>query len=165
MNSPGIDTLKPISRRDEAELCDYYAYQFYWERPTSAGAPMGVTAATATSRAGTGACHLRSDKEVVGYRIEAIDGELGKVSDFIVDDTTWAIRYLVVETSGWWAGEKVLLAPEWVARIGWEEAKVFVDLSRDLIKQSPKYDESALLSREYEDKLFDHYGYPRYWER
>jgi len=50
--------------------------------------------------------HLRSTKEVTGYQFGALDGEIGHVDDFIVDDETWAIRYLVVATKNWCLGKR-----------------------------------------------------------
>ena len=63
--------------------------------------------------------HLRSAKEVMGYYIEATDGDIGHVEDFVVDDDTWEIRYMVVDTKNWWPGKKVLVAPEWIERVSW----------------------------------------------
>jgi hypothetical protein len=55
--------------------------------------------------------HLRSTGAVTGYHIEAEDGEIGHVAGFIVDDETWAIRYIEVLTKNWWPGKKVLVSP------------------------------------------------------
>jgi sporulation protein YlmC with PRC-barrel domain len=63
--------------------------------------------------------HLRSAEELFGYRVQATDGRIGRVDDFIVDDETWDVRYLVVETSAWWFGKSVLIAPTWARRMIW----------------------------------------------
>jgi len=102
--------------------------------------------------------HLRSSHEVTGYHIQTEDGELGHVEDFIIDDETWAIRYLIVNTSNWWAGKKVLVSPQWIERVNWGQRKVFVNLSRETIKQSPEYTEESLLNRDYEIGLHGHYN-------
>jgi hypothetical protein len=65
--------------------------------------------------------HLRSTDEVTGYHLVALDGEIGHVDDFIIDDETWAIRYLVVATRNWWPGKKVLISPKWIESVSWEE--------------------------------------------
>jgi hypothetical protein len=70
--------------------------------------------------------HLRSTKAVTGYHIEALDGELGHVDGFIVDDESWAIRYMEVATRNWWPGKKVLVSPAWIDRMSWEDSKVYV---------------------------------------
>lgn len=88
-----------------------------------------------------------------GYEIQALDGEIGHVEDFVIDDETWAIRYLVVATRNWWPGKKVLVSPQWIERVSWSESKVFVNLSREAIKQSPEYSAEALITRDYEAGL------------
>jgi hypothetical protein len=111
----------------------------------------------------SGDAHLRSAKEVVGYALHGTDGAIGSVVDFIADDETWRIQYLVVDTSHWWFGKKVLLAPEWASRIGWAEREIHVDLSKQAIKNSPAWNPDALINREDEQRLHDHYGRPTYW--
>jgi len=106
---------------------------------------------------------LRSTDAVRGYCIQATDGEIGHVEDFIIDDETWAIRYLVVDTRNWWPGKKVLLSPQWIESVSWPESKVFVNLSREAIKQSPEYTEESLLTRDYETQLHRHYDRQGYW--
>ena len=70
--------------------------------------------------------HLRGTHAVSGYTIHAKDGDLGHVEDFIVDDETWVIRYLIVNTGNWWPGKKILVSPEWIKRVSWSESKVYV---------------------------------------
>ena len=101
--------------------------------------------------------HLRSTHDVSGYHIHAADGEIGHVEDFIIDDETWAIRYLIIDTRNWWPGKKVLISPQWIERVSWSESKVFVNLSREAIKQSPEYTEESLPTRDYETELHLHY--------
>jgi hypothetical protein len=107
--------------------------------------------------------HLRSTDEVTGYHIEASDGEIGHVEDFLVDDETWAIRYLEVDTRNWWPGKKVLVSPQWIDNVSWPDSKVYVDLSRETIKNGPEYIESIPVTREFEKRLYDHHGRPAYW--
>jgi len=107
--------------------------------------------------------HLRSTHAVSGYHIQALDGEIGHVEDFIIDDETWAIRYLIVGTRNWWPGKKVLVSPHWIERVSWNESKVFINLSRETIKESPEYTEESLLTRDYEIGLHRHYNRKGYW--
>ena len=76
--------------------------------------------------------HLRSSEAVTGYHLEAVDGEIGHVDSFLVDEGVWTIRYLEVATHNWWPGNKVLVSPDWVERVSWPDSKVYVGLSRDL---------------------------------
>jgi hypothetical protein len=91
------------------------------------------------------------------------DGELGHVDDFIIDDQLWAIRYLVIDTKNWWPGKKVLVSPHWIESVNWDQSKVFVNLLREAIKQSPEYTEESLLTRDYETALHQHYNRQGYW--
>jgi hypothetical protein len=106
---------------------------------------------------------LRSTHAVSGYHIQALDGEIGHVEDFIIDDETWAIRYLMVNTHNFWPGRKVLISPQWIENVSWGESKVFVNLSRDAIKLSPEYTEDFLITRDYETELHRHYNRKGYW--
>jgi hypothetical protein len=106
---------------------------------------------------------LRSTNDVSGHHIQGTDGEIGHVADFFIDVQTWTIRYLIVDTHNWWPGKKVLVSPQWIDRISWGERKVFVNLLRETIKQSPEFKEESLLSRAYETGLYRHYNRPGYW--
>ena len=107
--------------------------------------------------------HLRSAGELDGYHIHAEDGEIGSVTDLIVDEGEWRVRYLVVKTGGWFSGDRVLIPPAWIRKISWEESSVHVDVDRKTIADSPPFDESQPLTREYEERLYRHYSRPQYW--
>ena len=106
---------------------------------------------------------LNKAKTLSGYKLAYLDGETGKVKEFYFDDRHWAIRYLIVDTRNWWTGKKVLIAPQWIERVSWSESKVFINLSRETIKQSPEYTEESLLTRDYETGLHRHYNRQGYW--
>jgi sporulation protein YlmC with PRC-barrel domain len=159
-HSPDIDTRRPVSRH-ETEYFGTYGYPYYWSGAGLWGMgayPGGLTAAgrieeelranrtrdTRTSDDG----HLRSSNAVTGYRIEATDGCIGHVEDLRVDDYTWAICHLLVNTSNWWGGRRVLVAPQWIEDVNWSKATVSVDLTRQAIKDAPSYDSARQLSHE-----------------
>jgi hypothetical protein len=167
-DSPSIDTHKPVSRQHEAAYLGYYGYPYYWAGPNyPAGLGVQREAEAEAAKGGAGKesadTHLRSTEAVTGYHIEAADGEIGHVSDFIVDDETWAIRYLQVDTRNWWPGKKVLVSPQWINRVSWPDAKVYVDLTRESIKNGPEWTESIPVTREYESRLYDYYARSPYW--
>jgi hypothetical protein len=173
-NSPDIDTHQPVSRQQEAEFFGYYGYPYYWAGPYMWGPgfyPAGVVALPTTSpeaiadsiRKQSADSHLRSTKAVMGYHIEAVDGEIGHVDGFLVDDEAWAIRYIEVATRNWWPGKKVLVSPAWIESVSWTDSSVYVALSREAIKSAPEYFEPTRITREYEDRLHLHYGRPPYW--
>jgi hypothetical protein len=110
--------------------------------------------------------HLRSIREVTGYRIKARDGEIGHVEDFVVDDESWIMRYLVVDTRNWLpGGKKVLLSPGWAERIDWGREEVSVDLKRGTVEQGPEYHPADAVNREVDTRLYDYYGRPVYWKQ
>lgn len=168
-DSPSLNCDKPVSRHFELEYHGYYGWPSYWGGPSTWGPyhiPVrdpDLLGTPVQDEKEAGDSHLRSTDEVTGYHIQATDGEFGHVVDFIIDDETWAIRYLVVDTRNWWPGKKVLVSPEWIERVSWSENKVFVKLAREDIKSSPEYTEEALITRDYESGLFRHYGRDGYW--
>lgn len=107
--------------------------------------------------------HLRSCNAVVGYDIEAADGEIGHVEGLLVDEESWAVRYLVISTRNWGFGHDVLVAPQWIKRVSWAERSVAVELTRDALKQAPWYDPALPFSREMEIAVYKHYGRAGYW--
>jgi uncharacterized protein YrrD len=107
--------------------------------------------------------HLRNTRQLGGFGLAARDGAIGHLDDFIIDDESWMIRYLVVDTRNWWPGKKVMLSPHWIKRVSWRKRNIEVELSRKQIKDSPEYDDSSLVDRDYEERLHRHYGQPGYW--
>jgi hypothetical protein len=167
-DSPSLDTDKPVSHQFEQAYYGHYLYPMYWGGPYSWGPypyPMRDREEWKKSTRPKKASdhHLRSTYGVSGHHIQALDGEIGHVADFIIDDETWAIRYLIVDTHNWWPGKKVLVSPQWIERVSWGERKVFVNLDRETIKQSPEYTETSLITRDYEIGLHGHYKRKGYW--
>jgi len=169
-NSPGIDADKTVSRQHETELHRYYGWPAYWavypppgEAAQIPNVPTVEPGEGEEDKESEGDPHLRSVREVTGYHIQATDGEIGHVEDFVFDDESWSIRYTVVDTRNWLPGRKVLVAPAWVKSIRWDERKVHVDMSRGSIEKGPEYDPSEPVNREYEARLYDYYGRPKYW--
>lgn len=107
--------------------------------------------------------NLRATATLSGYHIQAGDGEIGHVVDFIMDDKAWAIRYMIVDTQNWWPGKHVLVSPQWIDRVSWDESKVFVSLSLENIKQGPEYQKASLITRDFETRLYKHYNREGYW--
>jgi hypothetical protein len=174
-NSPGIDRHKSVSRQKEFELGDYYGWPAYWGG-VAAAMPGTVpeTASTLTQVKAKenihqehGDLHLRSTREVIGYKVQAKDDIIGRVKDFIVEDETWKIRYMVVVMRKWlhWlpGGKKVLVAPPWIEQVDWSEYTVNIDIDKEVIKKAPKYKPSKYISRDYEIQLFKYYSKPEYW--
>lgn len=167
-DSPALESDKPVSRQFEDAYYGFYDWPTYWGGPYMWGAypfivrdPEKLKEYTQCDK--TWDPYLRSTKDVTGHHIQAADGEIGHVEDFIIDDETWAIRYLIIDTQNWWPGKKVLVSPQWIERVSWLESKVFVNLTCETIRQSPEYTEWSRLTRDYEAGLHRHYNRQGYW--
>jgi uncharacterized protein YrrD len=167
-DSPSLDSDKPVSRQFEEAYYGYYGWPAYWYGSYAWGQTPDIARNRKERRESTKGGkawdhHLRSTQNVSGYYIQATDGEIGHVDDFIIDDETWVIRYLIIDTRNWWPGKNVLISPRWIERVSWDEFTVFVNVLRETIKQSPKYTEESLLTRDYETGLHQHYNRQGYW--
>jgi uncharacterized protein YrrD len=184
--SPDIDTDKPVSRQHEMTYSGYYGYPYYWGGAGYWGGGMypglmmpgygGLGGSYANSGEGQREMeqrestrhaqedpHLRSCNAVIGYHIHASDGEIGHVAGMLIDEQTWAVRYLVVDTSNWWVGHQVLIAPQWIESVNWFDQTVAVSMTRQAVKDAPPYDSTGAPNRVEEDRLYRHYGQTDYW--
>ena len=170
-NSPPFDLQRPITLQYEKEYFEYYGWSHYWgaggsgvwsgkANPRSlVHGPLGNASPTYDEDSDH---ELRSIRQVTGYRVLASDGDIGGVEDFIVDDKTWAIRYLVIDCPNWWLDRKVLVEPCWAHHVGWAERNFFVNLPREVIKNSPEWRPGMPVNREYKKRLFDYYSLSGY---
>lgn len=106
---------------------------------------------------------LNQAKTLYDCQLHSRDGEIGKVKGFYFDDRFWTIRYLVAGTRNWRPEKKVLISPQWVDRVSWGDSKISLNLSREVIKQSPEYPEASILNRDDETGLHRDYKRPGYW--
>jgi hypothetical protein len=185
-DSPNIDTDKPVSRQYEQQYLGYYGYPYYWGgaglwgagiypyamAPGYAGyGPEGVAREreeqvwllAEQARHRNDDPHLRSCKEVNGYHVHAVDGEIGHVAGYLIDDQTWAVRYIIVDTSNWWVGHKVLIAHEWIREVEWAGRTVSIDLTRQAVRDAPHYDPAIPWSSRMDLSLYQHYGRTGYF--
>ncbi|MBK5271923.1 MAG: PRC-barrel domain-containing protein [Bacteroidia bacterium] len=153
-NSPDIDTDKPISRRQEIKLYGHYPWRSYWGSGFYAGGFGGYINSDLvideriakdvdfTDQQSDDDPHLRSTERVSGYHIHATDGDIGHVKDFIIDDQTWQVTDLVIDTHNWIGGKKVLIPVRHVKDIQWDNFKIITDISIAFIKDCPLFNES-----------------------
>ncbi|WP_447968157.1 PRC-barrel domain-containing protein [Nitrospira sp. M1] len=176
--SPDIRENAPVSLQQEDKLRAYYSWQRYWgDKPfiqPAAGETFGLVGVTpapeivppdveAAIQVPTGDQHLRSMNEVCGYSLNVRDGAIGHVEDFVMDDSTWQLHYIIVNTGNWLPGKKVLIAPEWITQVNWPDQTVDLELTEEGVKNSPEFDPALPINREYESRLYDYYGRPKYW--
>jgi hypothetical protein len=79
-----------------------------------------------------------------GFHIVATDGGIGHVDDFLVDEATWEVRYLVVDTSNWIGGKSVLISATVIDAINSPSKEIRVTLTRDQVEQSPSVDTAEI---------------------
>jgi sporulation protein YlmC with PRC-barrel domain len=174
--SPSILQDQPVSAQMERNLYDYYGWDPLWggsyfgtggiASPLSPPPYFGSSALREPEDLGLleddGDPHLRSLAAVTGYHILATDGEIGHVENVLIDDATWGVRYLIVDTSNWWLGKHVLISPYAVGRISYVDRQITVDIGRDKVKSSPPWDAVEMIDTYYEKRLHSHYGWQGY---
>ena len=152
-DSPAIKLHKPISRRYEEAYHAYYGLPPYWNEGGMWGGVAGLQADTSSvprsfaqanldsQPADSNDLHLRSTQSIIGYDLQSSDGVIGSVSDFLVDDYGWMIRYVVAETGNWFSGKEVKVSPQDIVSVSFAEAKVFVRLSKEAIMTGAEKEE------------------------
>jgi hypothetical protein len=172
-HSPQIGERATPSREEELDYYRYYGWPPYWyvgpalpfvQEPLWARARREAPDGADGARAGR---HLTLSSDLAQYILRARDdgGEIGRVRDFIVDTAYWAVRYIEVATGVWLPGRHVLVHPAWIAGIDDAGRAVQVDVRREVVESAPPYDPDRLISRDYEVRLFSHYGRETYWQR
>jgi hypothetical protein len=147
-DSPSIESQKPVSRQYETDYYTYYGWPTYWDGSAMWGIgdypvvlpPSKKEMEIKKKYHHRDDKHLRSMQAVTGYHIQSVDGEIGHVSSFLVDDKSWAIHELVIETGHWYSGKEILIPPSKVERISYDESKVFVNLTMADIQQTSESD-------------------------
>jgi uncharacterized protein YrrD len=154
-NSPSVELRKPVSRQYEEEYYRYYGWPSYWEGNEMWGAsslpivpPLQASRNEKPnlhgySRDGNDP-HLRSTKAIKGYHIQTHDGAIGHVTDFMIDDKSWGIRHLVIETGHWYSGKEIVISPRHIERISYEDSKVFVNVTKEAIQNAEEYQRPSL---------------------
>lgn len=149
-DSPSNDTRKPVSRQFEEEYNNYYDWPSYWEAGGMWGA-VGLGMAPPPhinpmkeERRGIATHHgedpnLRSTKALTSYHIHTNEGPIGHVKDFMIDDKNWGICHLVVETGNWFSGKEIVISPQNIDRISYEDSTVYVNVTKESILNATEY--------------------------
>ncbi len=107
-----------------------------------------------TSRPGGTAVNATGGTDLVGFSVEAIDGGIGKVDEASNDV---GASYIVVDTGPWIFGKKVLLPAGLVREVDLDSETVFVDRSKDEIKDSPEFDPDTYRDEAYRAQVGGYY--------
>ncbi|MEV4417964.1 PRC-barrel domain-containing protein [Catellatospora sp. NPDC049609] len=98
------------------------------------------------------------EKDIVGFRVEATDGSIGKIDEQTGEAGS---RYVVVDTGPWIFGSKVLLPAGVIRDIDLADERVFVDCTKDQVKDAPEYDPERHEDPAYREALGSYYGQHR----
>lgn len=140
-DSPVIDADQPVSRQMEFNVYDYYGFDPYCSE----------------AQVASGDSHLRSMTAVTGYHIHAIDGDIGHADGFLVEDSSWSVRYIKIDTKNWWPGEKVLISPRSIRIIEAADRLIHLDVSRQKVKDAPRYHPAVTVDGAYEELFRKYY--------
>ena len=171
-DSPDIRSDEPVSREIELNLYDYYGWSPLFGGSGSNAIASPLSSPPLFGHVPAGAAdtmppierdsHLRSVTEATGYHVHATDGLIGHIENFLIDDATWDIRYLIVDTRTMWPGRHVLISPLAVVKTSGTDREFQLSISRDRIKSSPAWDPADVINAEFADKLHHHYNWPSY---
>lgn len=170
-NSPQADVDEPFSRQHEIRLHDYYGWAPYW--PSSSDQEPEVPDSdvnlleedTVESEVwDQNYSHLQATRELQGYRAQLNDGTMGVLQDFIVDSKEWIIRYLIFDLSDCQPGKRGIVPIELVDDISSGEEKIYLDMTKEDLCNSPDFNPKEPVNRTTESKIYDFYGQARYWE-
>ena len=139
--SPEVDAGKPIVREKERQLNRYYRIPVYWNGVGLWGNHVypGLLAEESSPPEEEGSdreTRVHGTSEAFGYTIEATDGEIGRVNDLVVEERTWEIQFLVIDTGNWLSGRKVIVDTHWIDQVNWQEGTVAVSLPRNAIRSA-----------------------------
>jgi len=158
-DSPSIDTEKPVTREDEEALHDYYRWMPYW----APGLPNFPYIPIPESREPREPKNpdLCSFRDTRGYAVESLGGIVGKMHDLILDDQTWAVQTLVIDTGTWFTSKKVLLGSNAVQELDWHKKAIRVAIEKPVIDEAPEFDPGEPINEQVEVRYYDYYGRPQ----
>jgi sporulation protein YlmC with PRC-barrel domain len=169
---PGLDSRKPVSRQKEIELFQFYSWTPYWisggashaagqtaPPPPASVKPAEVEAIEKDDEPTVENAdpHLRSYREIEGYKVVAPEGKVGEVDDMILDEREWKTTHLVVDAGSWISYRRYLVAFDWLEAIDWDRSEIVVALSKDKIKSAPSYDPAKPITEGYIKTVAEHY--------
>jgi hypothetical protein len=163
-NSPTVDLERPISHQHQIELYKYYKWPPFskYTIPNDIDSPMLMK--IIEEKESDFSEHLFNTEKIIGYDIEATDGKIGYVHDFIIDDEVWHIRYIAIDMGGRMPGKKVLTFPKVIKEFKQDNNKLLINIVKDTLINSPEYNSKFPIERAYEIKLHQYYGFLRYWD-
>jgi len=145
-HSPSIESHKPVSRRYEQEFYQYYNWPYYWQGgslwgmsdfPTVAPMPITPPPVSPATNAPPEDKHLNNINALLGYTAKAVDKDVGSIADFLIDDRTWTITGIAIDTGHWLPGRKVVVSTAQIGRISWNESTISLKTTSAALERAP----------------------------
>lgn len=164
--SPNLRESSPGAKWPQPRYSDHYQWPFFW---TGAGTLGTATVRPPSEPIPSEKVHpshvaLYSSVEAFRYRIRARDKRAGYVEDFLVDDQTSSIRYIVFTARRWWPTRTAAITTHWITAISWKSRSLSVDLPAAIIRKAPRFDRERGITPDFEESLIRHYAGARYKE-
>ena len=168
LEAPDVGEKRPVSLQAEMVYHDYFGWPYYWQEgpyargawPSPPGLPPtpdvaipppagtriegGEEAEGRAQENAEASHHLRSADETIGYHVQALNGEIGHIDDFLIDERSWLVTSVVIDTRNWWFGKKVAVPSHEFTRIDWGSRLIFVDETHEQIQATREFDATTL---------------------
>ncbi|MFG6120272.1 PRC-barrel domain-containing protein [Thalassobacillus sp. B23F22_16] len=183
-NNAALEEKQDFSYEKEMELSDTFGWKQYWtgeflwggyltpmdpmEEPARAAEPQTTKEPPINDNVHGRNDKLRSTENIKGeFKHGVVHGENGKIGyikDITIDEDTWRIRYLLVDTSEWSTKERVLLSPDWLQSVDWLANDFYIDLKLETIEEGPNYEKDQRVTKEFEEIIYQKYRKEPYWQ-
>ncbi len=149
LNSPDRNRHKPVSRHHEALLNSYY-WQPYWDNGFYAPAScdesnddfLNHRLLSDTAKLPMDDDRLQSTRQLIGYEVQATDGKIGRLTDFVIDDNIWKVTCLIVAITEENGFRNVLIPVSNVKKIMFSESRIYLNISTIAVAESENLDTS-----------------------
>ncbi len=166
--SPDFSSEEPVSRQLEDQLHSFFGWQPYWSGETEGGVvsprmPEGDEmtgdrqADSVPGDAPRGDPHLRSARDISGYKVQAVRQPVGTLTDLLIDDESWMVRYLVIDVGRPDTTRQVVVAADTVETVDWRQFAVYLELERESVERAPAFETAPVLPEDLERQLERHF--------
>jgi uncharacterized protein YrrD len=106
-----------------------------------------------------------STNELLDFLVVAKDGNVGYLDDFYLDDKSWIIPYILVESGDWLHRKDVIIANQVIDRVDLSSRRIFLKMTQEQVESSPHIHRGKVISREQEVEYYNHFKGEYYWNK
>jgi hypothetical protein len=161
---PDVDTDLPVSSDTEQRLYEFFALDLL-SSPSDARQTRNASTVDQSGGVSEGDYipsspdpHLRSLNALLGYQLTASDGDIGHISDFLINDDDWNIRLMVVDTGTWWPGTRVLIPVKTIKSVDWQTSVMLLSVDQAKVRASPVFQPETTVDGAYAETMLTYYG-------